>query len=32
MGADSDAISGNGLKAVEYAILAGFYEIALLLY
>lgn len=32
MGADSDLVSGNGFRAIDYAILAGFYEVALLLF
>ena len=30
--ADVDIVSGSGLLAVEYAILNGFYETALVLY
>lgn len=30
--ADPEIVSGCGLKAVEYAILQGFYEVALLIY
>jgi hypothetical protein len=30
--ANPDEVSGSGLKPVDYAILAGFYDIALLVY
>ena len=32
MNANADFVSGCGLKAVEYAILGGFYEVALIVY
>lgn len=32
MNANADEISGSGLKAVDYAILGGFYDIALIVY
>ena len=32
LNANADEVSGSGLKPVEYAILAGFYDIALIVY
>lgn len=32
MNANPDEVSGSGLKPIDYAVLAGFYDIALVLY
>jgi hypothetical protein len=32
MGANTDLLSSNGMIAVEFAILAGFYETALMIF